>query len=83
MGMRRAKRNQIDDDGQAVEPPTLAEVKTAIRFLKNNKATGKDKLPTELLSEQLYQLLHHITLKIWVEEVPANWLDNPIFPLYK
>lgn len=42
-------RTHIDDDGQAVEPPTLEEVKKAIRELKNSKAAGKDELPAELL----------------------------------
>lgn len=84
---RATDRIRIDDDGQAVEPPTLDEVKTAIRGLKNNKAAGKDELPAELLkhgSEQLYQLLHRIILKIWEEEeLPASWLDGLICPLYK
>lgn len=53
----------MDNDGQAVEPLTLDEVKAAIRGLKNNKAAGKDELLAELFkhgSVQLYQLLHCI-----------------------
>ena len=56
-------RTNIRDDGQVVDPPTLDEVKKAIRELKNNKAAGKDELPAELLkhgSEQLHQMIHRI-----------------------
>ncbi|XP_062709021.1 uncharacterized protein LOC134288373 [Aedes albopictus] len=84
---RATDRIRIDDDGQAVEPPTLDEVKTAIRGLKNNNAAGKDELPVQFLkydSEQLYQLLHRIILTIWEEEeLPASWLDVLICPPYK
>ena len=80
-------RTNIGDDGQAVDPPTLDEVKKAIHELKNNKAARKDELPAELLkhgSEQLHQMIHHILEKIWEEEeLPTSWLDGLIRPLYK
>ena len=84
-----ASRSRIDvsDDGEAVEPPTLDEVKKALNELKNNKAAGKDEIPVELLkhgSEQLHQSIHHIIQKIWEdEELPTGWLDGLICPIYK
>jgi sorting nexin-29 len=80
-------RIEIDDDGKAVEPPTLDEVKKALSELKNSKAAGKDEIPVELLkhgSEQLHQSIHRVLLRIWQdEEVPTSWLDGLICPIYK
>jgi hypothetical protein len=80
-------RMRIASDGQAVEPPTQDEVKQAIRQLKNGKAAGKDGLPAELLkagSERLYDAIHRIILRIWEdEEMPEDWLDGLICPIYK
>ncbi|XP_058449447.1 uncharacterized protein LOC131429386 [Malaya genurostris] len=42
-------RMGIEDDGQAVDPPTLDEIRKAVRHLKNGKAAGKDGIPAELL----------------------------------
>jgi hypothetical protein len=80
-------RMRIGSDGQAVEPPTQDEVKQAIRQLKNGKAAGKDGLPAELLkagSERLYDAIHRIILRIWEdEEMPEDWLNGLICPIYK
>ena len=39
----------LDDEGRVVAEPTYEEVSTAITSLKNNKASGPDNLPAELL----------------------------------
>ncbi|XP_062711243.1 uncharacterized protein LOC134289445 [Aedes albopictus] len=84
-----APRNRINimDDSQVVEPPTLDEVKKALKELKNSKAAGKDVIPVELLkhgSEQLHQSIHQIIIKIWEdEELPTSWLNGLICPIYK
>lgn len=63
--------------------PTYEEVTS----LKNNKATGPDNMPAELLKmagEELTNALYKIVLQIWNEEtLPAEWLEGAIIPLHK
>ena len=58
------------------EPPSLEEVQDAIRTMKNNKATGPDGIPAEVLKEGgpvLLEHIHSLLLKIWEkEEIPAQ-----------
>lgn len=61
----------INDDAQAVEPPTLGEVEKTIWELKKKtrKAVGKNELPAE-----------HTEL---ITELPVSWLEGLIPHLYK
>ena len=50
------------------EPPTITEAQDAIRSLRNNKVTGPDGIPAEILKEGGPEFLHHIhtlLLKVW------------------
>ena len=80
-------RSSIEDDGQAVDPPTLDEVRKATRELKNGKAAGKNGIPAEILkigSARLYEAIHHVIGMIWEEEeMPSDWLDGLICPNHK
>ena len=80
-------RMRIMSDEQAVEPPTQEEVKKAINELKNGKAAGKDGIPAELLkagSDRLYYAIHQTILRIWADEqMPNDWLEGLICPIYK
>lgn len=77
----------LDDDGRIVAVPTYEEVSTAITSLKNNKASGPDNLPAELLKmggEELTNALYKIVLQIWNEQtLPAQWLEGATLPLHK
>lgn len=68
-------------------PPSLEEVHDAIRKMKNNKATGPDGIPGEVLKEGGPYLLNHIhalLLKIWEEEkIPAQLRDALIVSIFK
>lgn len=75
------------DDGLAVDPPTLEEVTKAVKQLKNGKSAGKDGLPAKLFkhgSLRTIEILHQIILRIRCEEqLPYDWLDGLITPIYK
>ncbi|XP_058064632.1 uncharacterized protein LOC131214270, partial [Anopheles bellator] len=77
----------IENDGKAVDPPSMDEVKKAVKELKNCKAAGKDGIPAELFkvgSEKLLCALHRLMLKVWTdEELPSDWLEGLICPIYK
>ncbi|XP_065091419.1 uncharacterized protein LOC135712357 [Ochlerotatus camptorhynchus] len=67
--------------------PDLQEVEEEIGRLKDNKATGVDQLPSELLKyggEALARALHWVIAKIWEEEIlPEEWMEGVVCPIYK
>ncbi|XP_034071876.1 LOW QUALITY PROTEIN: uncharacterized protein LOC117545945 [Gymnodraco acuticeps] len=69
------------------QPPTLLEVLSAIRSLKNNKSPGNDNIPAELLKQVGYlctRALHKYITKVWADEnVPQQWKDANVVAIYK
>ncbi|MGL5707777.1 MAG: hypothetical protein ACRDDF_05875, partial [Aeromonas sp.] len=69
------------------DPPTLAELRTAIRQMNSGKSAGQDGLPSELFKHgglTLEKQLLHLIRRIWEEEdVPQDFKDCSIVPLYK
>ena len=67
--------------------PTINEVRTAIKELKNNKAPGEDGVVGELLKaggEYLNDKVYQLILRIWREEkVPRKWKKGIIIPILK
>ena len=67
--------------------PTLEEVSEAINSLKNNKASGPDNIPVELLKmggEELSKVIYELVNRIWnTETLPDEWLEGAILPLHK
>ena len=69
------------------EPPTIEEVRCAIKRSKSNKSPGIDGIPAEIyktggtrLTEQLHQLL----LKCWQQKcLPQDFKEVLIIPIYK
>ncbi|XP_058448682.1 uncharacterized protein LOC131428654 [Malaya genurostris] len=77
----------IEDGGQTVDPPTLNEIRKAVRQLKNGKVAMKDGIPAEFLkveSEGLYYALHQMfTVAQFFEKqqlrvlaVPSSWIRD-------
>jgi len=70
-----------------IPPSTYNEVSDIIQKLRNNKAPGPDNIIYELIKEGGRKLKHRIymlILKIWEkEELPADWENSIICPLYK
>lgn len=70
-----------------VQMPTLDNIKSTIKSLRNNKAPCCDSIPSELLkygSDTLNQQLYlHITT-IWQEkQLPVKWKECVIIPIHK
>jgi len=69
-----------------IDAPTIEEIETAVKKLKNNKSPGTDNIPAELLKfggDRLKQWLKHIFSSVWIsEEIPKEWLQGIIFPLH-
>ncbi|KAL2090150.1 hypothetical protein ACEWY4_014838 [Coilia grayii] len=69
------------------DPPTESEVLDAIRRLNNNKASGPDGIPAEILKQggpKLLSHIHSLLAKIWEKEkIPAELRDALIITIFK
>lgn len=67
--------------------PSRQEVHTAIRSLKNNKASGPDNIPAEILKNggnAVIECLHKIITEVWQSKCcPQQWKDADIISIYK
>lgn len=67
--------------------PTMDEVETAIRSLKQRKSPGIDDVPPEALLHAgvaLQQRIHRLLGVIWNREhVPQDWKDAVVVPVHK
>jgi hypothetical protein len=70
-----------------VPEPSLVEVEIAIGKLKSYKSPGTDQIPSELIKaegEILYSEIHRLICCIWnKEELPQQWKESIIVPIYK
>ena len=73
------------------DPPSLCETAEALQATSDDKATGPDGLPAELLKlglngeapEILYHF-HSIVSQVWISgEVPQEWKDVTVKVLHK
>ena len=75
-----SKENEIE-----IEKPTYKEVSDIIK-LKDNKAPVTDNIPAELIKYGGYIIKHRmykLILLIWNKELPTEWLQGIICPIYK
>jgi hypothetical protein len=70
-----------------VPEPSLVEVEIAVGKLKSYKSPGTDNIPAELIKvegETLYSEIHVLICCIWnKEELPQQWKESIILPIYK
>ena len=77
----------ITEDKSLDEIPSFDELTAAIASTKENKAPGECGIPAEIwkyggikLQEKLHKLIEHI----WInEQIPQNWKDANIVPIFK
>ena len=66
---------------------TRAEVETALKKMKKNKATGQDEIPVEawrVLGGEGVDLLWDLMIKIEEQEhMPDEWRESVLVPIYK
>jgi hypothetical protein len=70
-----------------VPGPSRLEVEIAIAKLKKYKSPGSDQIPAELIQaggEMLLSAIHKLINSIWnKEELPHQWKESIIVPIYK
>ena len=78
---------QIIEDETEIESLIYKEVSDIINKLKRNKAPGTDNTPAELVKYGGYilkQRVYNLILLIWNrEQIPMEWLQGIICPIYK
>lgn len=81
----------IEDTGEyeemEVPTPECDEIKEIISRLTLNKASGSDNITPELIKvggEKLWNWIHKLIQSMWImEEIPIEWTDGIICPLFK
>ena len=67
--------------------PSAFEVELAIGKLKNHKSPGTDQIPAELIKagcRTICCVIHKLIISIWnKEELPEEWKESFIVPVYK
>lgn len=81
-GVENRPPQTIPPTTEDLEPPDFDEVQEAVEYLRNNKATGADGLPSELIKysgEEVKKALHNIIMDVWTsEKMPADWYKTII-----
>jgi hypothetical protein len=85
----------VNDVGQAeihtaellVPEPSASEIELAIEKLKSHKSPGIDQIPAEPIKaggRTISCEIHKLIILIWnKEEVPEEWKESIIVPIYK
>jgi hypothetical protein len=77
----------LRDDGVDIDLPSREEIVGALKYLKNNKATGADSFPAELLKNggpNLVDALHAVIQQAWTgETLPRSFTEGVLCPVYK
>jgi hypothetical protein len=70
-----------------VSEPSDSEVQMAIEKLKRHKSPGIDQIPAELIKaggKTICSEIHKLITSIWnKEELPEQWKESIIVPIYK
>jgi hypothetical protein len=86
-GVHDVRQMDIHTAEPLVPEPSLVEVKIAIGKLKRYKSLGTDQIPAELIKgghETLLSEIHNLINSIWnKEELPQQWKESIIVPIYK
>jgi hypothetical protein len=77
---------EMRDDGVDIDLPSCEKIEGALKYLKNNKATGADSITAELLKNggpNLVDALHEVIQQAWTSEtLPRSWNEGLLCPLY-
>jgi hypothetical protein len=86
-GVHDVRQTDIHTAEPLVPEPSLVEVEIAIGKLKSYKSPGTDQILAEFIkagAETLNSELHGLICSIWnKEELPQQWKESIIVPIYK
>jgi phage tail protein X len=82
--VRQAKTHAVE---LLVPEPSVSEIELAIHKLKSHKSPGIDQIPAEMIKAGgriIRYEIHKLIISIWnKEELPEEWKESIIVPIYK
>jgi hypothetical protein len=86
-GVNDFRQTDIHTAEPLVPEPSACEVELAIEKLKSHKSPRIDQIPAELIKawgKTIHCEIHKLIISIWnKEELPEEWKDSIIVPIYK
>jgi len=86
-GENAVRQTEIHMAEPLVPELSVFEVELAIEELKNHKLPGIDQIPVEFIKvggRTIHYEIHKLITSIWKkEELPENWKESIIVPIYK
>ena len=86
-GVNDVRKTEIHTAESLVPKLSAFEVELAIEKLKSRKSPGTDQIPAELIKAGCRTIcyeIHKLVISIWnKEELPEEWKESIIIPIYK
>jgi len=86
-GVNDIRQTEVHTAELLVHEPSAFEVDLAIEKLKCHKSPGTDQTPAELIKtggRTICYEIHKLIITIWnKEELPEEWKESVILPMYK
>jgi len=86
-GVNKVRQTKIHTAEPLMPEPSAFEVKLAIEKLKSRKSPRTDQIPAELTKaggRKIHYEIHILIISIWnKEELPEEWKESIILPIYK
>jgi hypothetical protein len=86
-GVSDVRQAEIHIAERLVPGPSALEVELAIEKLKSHKSPGIDQIPAELIKtgvRTIRSAIRKLIISIWnKEELPEEWKESIIVPIYK
>ena len=86
-GVNDVRQTEIHTAEPLVPEPSASDVDLAIEKLKSHKSLGIDQILAELIKARgktIHCAIHKLIIAIWnKEELPGEWKESIIVPLYK
>jgi hypothetical protein len=85
-GVNDVRQTEIHTAEQPVPEPSASDFELAIETLKSHKSPGSDQIPAELIKaggKTIRCEIHKLIISIWNEELPEEWKESIIVPIYK
>ena len=86
-GVNDVRQTEIHTAEPLVPEPSACEIEVAIEKLKSHKSPGTTQIPAELIKaggKTIRGEIHKLIISIWnKEELPDEWKESIIVPIYK
>jgi len=80
-------RKQIHTAEPLTPEPSASEVELSNEKLKNHKSPGTDRIPADMIKaggKTTHYKIHKLIISMWnKEELPEEWKESIIVPIYK